>query len=189
MTTHSMRRITVWLFVLLVVASRSHADEMSRVRTESTDLRGILAEARRSPTVSALIEQIDASNVIAHLECAHFKSVTLEGRTFFVLARHDVRYVRVQIDCMLMRPQLMVIVGHELQHVAEIAAAPDVVDERAFAGLLKRIGFLTCRKWPEQYETEAALAIEERVYREMSRPHGVPNPFDGAIASTAELPR
>jgi len=154
---------------LFVVPSRSRADEQSHVRTESTYIQAVLAEAtQRSSTVSALIERIQASNVIAHLECGRLKSLTLQGRTLFLVATSGVRYVRVQIDCGLVRPDLMASIGHELQHVAEIANAPDVVDQPSFARLLHRIGFSRSGTPDDEYETEAGLLAKERVSREIS---------------------
>ena len=131
-------------------------------------MQAVLAEGMQySPTISALVDTLDASNVIAHVECTRLNSLTLQGRTLFVVAKRDVRYVRVQIDCQLMRRELMAIIGHELQHAAEIAATPDVVDEHSFAGRLRRIGFLRCCGTQEQYETTAALEAGEHVMDEM----------------------
>ena len=116
-----MRRVASWTLVLLIAASRAHGEDTSHVRTGSADLQAVLIEATRdSPTVSSLIDRIRASNVIAHVECARFTSFTLEGRTLFVLATRDVRYARVQVDCLRPRPELAALIGHELQHVAEI---------------------------------------------------------------------
>jgi hypothetical protein len=86
----------------------------------------VLTEATQySPTISALVDCIAGSNVIAHVECRHRTSLTVEGRTVFVLATHGVRYVRVQVDCLHMRRELIAIIGHELQHVVEsVSASP-----------------------------------------------------------------
>jgi hypothetical protein len=146
-----------------------HGDEPSPVRTESTKLRALLTEAtRQSPTISALVDRIRASNVIAHIECQHFQSFILKGRTFFLSAKATVRYVRVQIDCMQSRQELVEIIGHELQHVSEIAAAADVVDRRSFAHLLNAIGHPNGGAENEGYETEAALLAEEQIGREVT---------------------
>lgn len=162
-------RVVACICALCLVPGRPHADERSRVRTESAYLHAVLAEAtERSSTVSTLIDRIQTSNVIAHLECGHFTSLTLQGRTIFVLAKSDVRFVRVQINCGLARPDLMAIIGHELQHVAEIAGAPDVVDQPSFVRLLRAIGFARNGTPQEEYETEAALQAKERVSREIS---------------------
>ena len=169
-----MRRVAAWTLVLLIPTSRVHGNDTPHVRAESANLQAVLTEATRdSPTISSLVDRIRASNVIAHVECARFKSFTLEGRTLFVLATRDVRYVRVQVDCLRPGPELAAIIGHELQHVAEIADAPDVIDQRSFVRLLNTIGFSRGGGRDDAYETEAALLTEARVVQEMTGRHGL----------------
>jgi hypothetical protein len=175
MDTYTARtlRIVVCTFVLLVVnANQSHAETLQRIRTESKFLESVLSDAgSRSPTLRALALRIDGSNVIAYVTCEHFSSRLLAGRTALGHANGEARYVRVQVDCMLPRLTLVAIIGHELQHVAEIAAAPDVVDAKSFARLFQTIGYLTCQGWsaPEKLETDGALEAGERVREEYLR--------------------
>ena len=172
MDTYSARtfRIVVCAFGLLVInANKSHAESLIRIRTESKYLQAVLSEAgSRSATFRALALKIDASNVITYVMCEHFSSRLLAGRTALGHTNDQARYVRVQVDCMLPRITLIAILGHELQHVAEIAAARDVVDSRSFARLFQTIGYLTCHSWssPEKYETDGALEAGERVREE-----------------------
>jgi hypothetical protein len=166
MATHATRRLTAFVFGFLVAAGRAGADDMERLRTDSTYLQTIIAETvHRSPTLRSIIREIDASNVIVHVTCAHMKRTTLEGRTLWVSASPEVRYLRVQVDCMLPRFELAAIVGHELQHVAEVARANGVVDQRSFGRLFSVIGFSTCRT-EEQFETDGAILAGERVRQE-----------------------
>jgi hypothetical protein len=175
MDTYTARtlRFVVCTFVLLVVnAKHSHAESLIRIRTESTYLQAVLAEAgSRSPTFRALALKIDASNVITYVTCEHFASRLLAGRTLLGYTTDKARYVRVQVDCMLPRLTLTAILGHELQHVAEIAAAPDVVDSKSFSRLYQTIGYLSCVGWssPEKFETDGALEAGERVREEYLR--------------------
>jgi hypothetical protein len=178
MATHIVRTscIAVCTFVLLlalptVAPAESLPQDVPRIRVETRQVRAVLASAiDRSPTLHALVKQIERSNVIVYVTCERFKTVTLQGRTAWGSASADARYVRVQIDCMLVNQDLVAILGHELQHVAEIAAAPDVVDVRSFARLFKAIGYPTCRD--EQFETDSAINAGERVRTEYS--HGWP---------------
>jgi len=143
------------------------AQSVPRIRVQSGRLRSELTHViDRSPTLRAIVGQIEQSDVIVHVTCEHFVSVTLEGRTVWGSAGPDVRYVRVQIDCMLPDQRLVAILGHELQHVAEIAAAADVVDSGSFTRLFKTIGYSCGARWPERYETEQALEVGERVRQE-----------------------
>jgi len=127
--------------------------------------------ARRSPLLTAIVRTIDASDVIVHVTCEHFATSDLEGRTAWLSANPNARYLRVQIDCLLSRPRLVAILAHELQHVAEVAVAADVVDQRSFARHFRRIGYSTCYGGTrEQFETDAALRAGARVLREFTRP-------------------
>jgi hypothetical protein len=151
-------------------------EPQSHVRTESAYVLTFLAKAtQHSPTVSRLIDRINASNVIVYVECDRRRSLTLEGWMVFVVTTREIRYLRVQVNCGLMRQDLIAIIGHELQHVAEVADAPDVVDERSFRRLFRTIGFVRRDSSQEQYETKAALSIEERVRQEIGIRH---NPVD-----------
>ena len=166
MATHAARLLAATMFgLVLVSATRSDADDMKRIRSDSY-LQTIIADAAdRSATLRAIVQQIEASNIIVHVACEHLNSATLEGRTMWVAASPGVRYLRVQVECMLQRTELVAILGHELQHVAEIAAADDVVDPRSFARLFNAIGFSTCH-YAEQYETPGAMRAGERVRQE-----------------------
>ena len=167
MATHAARLLAASMFgFVLVSATRSDADDMKRIRADSTYLQTIVADAAdRSPTLRAIVKRIDASDVIVHVTCEHLNSAMLEGRTMWVAASPGVRYLRVQVECMLTRTELVAILGHELQHVAEIAAALDVVDRRSFARLFNTIGFSTCH-FGEQYETDRAIHAGEQVRQE-----------------------
>jgi hypothetical protein len=138
-----------------------------RIRVESRNLRTQLAHViDRSPTLRTIVKQIEESDVIVYVTCERFASVMLEGRTAWSSASAEARYVRVQIDCMLAQQRLIAILGHELQHVAEIASARDVVDEQSFARLFKSIGYSCGVTWPEAFETDQAIDAGERVRRE-----------------------
>ncbi len=166
-SSHAIRIVAV-LLSFCATAAGAAPNPRSHVRSESRQMQTVLAEGvQQSPTISTLVDRIDASNVIVYVECARLGSLTLQGRTRLVAAKRDVRYVRVEVDCMLMRRELTTIIGHELQHAAEIAAAPDVVDERSYARLLQKIGFSTCCSTHEQYETRGALEAADRVMDEM----------------------
>jgi hypothetical protein len=167
MATHTARLLAASMFgFVLMSAAQSRADDMKRIRTDSAYLQVLVADAGdRSPTLRAIIQQIEASDVIVHVTCEHLNSATLQGRTMWASASPGVRYLRVQVECMISRLELVAILGHELQHVAEIAAASDVVDRRSFARLYSTIGFSTCRI-AEQYETNGAIRAGERVRQE-----------------------
>jgi hypothetical protein len=168
MHTHTARivRIVVCTFVvLLAVAARSHAESIQRIRTTSSLVHALLASAsEKSPTLRAIVERIAQSNVIVYVTCEQFKTVAFNGRTMWTEASGAARYLRVQVDCMLSRTNLVALLGHELQHVAEVADRPDVIDSRTFAKLFDTIGYPACgSSWREQFETDDATAAGRRV--------------------------
>ncbi len=175
MATHTTCLRAAGLLALTIVVApamsqQARAGEIRRIRPESPELVAAMAMASdRSATFRSLVERIGQSDLIVYLTCERFDNSTLSGRTALAVVRPGVRYVRVQIRCHQSDQGIAAIVGHELQHVVEIASAPSVVDEVSFGQLFSAIGFATCR-WPrlEQFETTAAIRTGERVRAEMS---------------------
>ena len=175
MVTHTVRARCIAActsLVLFTFPHQSRAESMPRsvprIRVQSRHLHTQLTHViDRSPTLREIVGRIEQSNVIAYVMCERFASVMLEGRTIWGSSSPDARYVRVQIDCMLPEQRLVAVLGHELQHVAEIAAAPDVVDSRSFVRLFLSIGYSCGRAASlERYETAQAIEAGERVRRE-----------------------
>src|SRR5215831_2485964 len=167
-TARIVRVVVCTFVVLLAVAARSHAESIQRIRTTSSLVQAVLAGAtEKSPTLRAIVERIAQSNVIVYVTCEQFKTVTISGRTMWADASGEARYLRVQVDCTLARANLVAILGHELQHVAEVADRPDVIDLRTFLKLFEAIGYPSCgRIWREQFETDDATAAGQRVREE-----------------------
>jgi hypothetical protein len=167
-TARIVRVVVCTLIVLLAVAAHSHAESIQRIRTTSSLVHAVLAGASaESPTLRAIIERIAQSNVVVYVTCEQFKTVMINGRTMWAKASGAARYLRVQVDCMLPRTNLVAILGHELQHVAEVAARPDVIDAPTFAKLFETIGYPACGSSSrEQFETDNATAAGRRVREE-----------------------
>jgi len=168
-STARIARILFCTFViLLAVAARSHAESIQRIRTTSSLVHAVLAGAsEKSPTLRAIVERIAQSNVIVYVTCEQFKTAMISGRTMWADASGEARYLRVQVDCMLPRATLVMLLGHELQHVAEVADRPDVIDSATFVKLFDTIGFPACGSSSrEQFETDDATAAGRRVREE-----------------------
>jgi hypothetical protein len=162
---------TIALAVLTVLSIRSHAEGFERIRPQSNLLAdAIESGVQRSATFRSIVERLERSDVIVHLTCSRFPSGLIAGRTLLASATPTVRYIRVQILCQQLEPELVAIVAHELQHVLEIASTPSVVDEDSLARLFKTIGFATClAPVSERYETMAAIEIGARARLEFLR--------------------
>ncbi len=168
--SRSIHVVVCTVLVCLVTAVRSEAEGLDRIRTFSPHIQRVLADATStSPTLRTIVDRIADSNVIVYVTCEHFASVLLNGRTMLAQATAEARYLRVQVDCLLMRDSLVGILAHELQHVAEVAGAPDVVDAASFARFFSAVGYATCgRSAPERFETDRAIDVAARVRREVS---------------------
>jgi hypothetical protein len=165
----SLAFVAVAIALLLMVSQGVQAKSVERIRPAAPLLKTAIATALdRSATFRALVDRIEQSDVIAYLTCTSFASVTMVGRTLFVTAGSDVRYVRVQLLCDQGQPALITIIAHELQHVVEIASNAWVVDDQSFARLLSTIGFSTCIwRRPDQFETRAGFEAGKRVRSEL----------------------
>lgn len=138
-----------------------------RVRTNDIASASLLDEAlRRSPTIRRLVAEIQTSDVMVMLALTDDR--TVRGRTQFGSAQDGVRMVITRISTFLIHDDRLAVLGHELQHVCEIAAAPEVRDDAAVRRLFTRIGDRT--SWSrDSYETAAAVEIERRVLNEVQR--------------------
>ncbi|MGE5835185.1 MAG: hypothetical protein ACM4AI_11940 [Acidobacteriota bacterium] len=136
-----------------------------RVRANDIAAASFLKEAiRRSATIRRLVEQIQTSDVLVMV--ARSNDRTLRGLTQFSSAQADRRLLITRITTFLIEDEQFAVLGHELQHVCEIAAAPEVTNQAALRQLFERIGERTT--WSgDRYETAAALAIERRVLEEV----------------------
>lgn len=137
------------------------------VRGASLRMSKLLVHAiERSRTFAALVEAIDASDVIVHVEEVHTLPVGVDGRLSFVHAAGGVRYLRAQVLTGRGAVDTMSVVGHELQHALEVAMHKDVRDDASFAALYVRIGDKPARA--DRYDTAAAREAGRRVRDEMN---------------------
>jgi hypothetical protein len=170
METHKwLQRVALFL-VFLVLGAPAWAHRLDRVRGDSKDLQVLISSGvRRSPTISAIVDQLEASDLIVEVQCGLFKSSRQAGRTVLLSARPSVRYVLIELACPMVEAAALEILGHELRHALEIASAPWVVDEASVEKLYTQIGYSNCVKTGGFSEFETADAIEagERVHHEL----------------------
>jgi|WetSurMetagenome_2_1015567.scaffolds.fasta_scaffold522801_1 hypothetical protein len=137
----------------------------ARVRWMDARARQLLQEgARRSATVSGMLDRIEGSDLIVYVEVR--MGTDSISTTRLLVAPPGTRFVLVTIR---IGPGFDLIprLGHELQHVVEIAAARDVRDDEGMRALFKRIGWRS--RQPDAWETEAAIDAGRRVDREIRR--------------------
>jgi len=170
METHKWLQRVALFIVLLVLPAPAWAHRLDRVRGDSQNLQLLISSGmRRSPTLSAIVDRLEASDLIVEVQCGLFKSSLQAGRTLLLSARPSVRYVLIEIACPMVDAAALEILGHELRHALEIASAPWVVDEPSLEKLFTQIGYRNCVKTGGFSEFETADAIEagERVHHEL----------------------
>ena len=139
---------------------------MRRVRPIGADAHSLLQDARsRSATVRTLLDRLDRSDVIVYLQRGVFERPEVRGRTSLITAVPDARLLRVIVRNALADDRGIEMLGHELQHVDEIAQEPRIRNEATLRQYLNVIGF-ECGTG--RFETEAAIRVERRIRTELA---------------------
>lgn len=119
----------------------------------------------RSTTFASLVLALDQSDVIVYIETTRGMPSTLAGRMLIVAGPANQRYLRIQIADAPRGVELIALIAHELQHALEVAASPDVRDERALIGLYETIG--RSARGQHRYDTMAAQNTGRQVRTEL----------------------
>jgi hypothetical protein len=127
-----------------------------------------------SSTFRALERVLNDSRVVVYVDVRDDPKRELGGALHFVAATSGRLFVRAVVDTGttqfgISQQRLVVLaslLGHELQHAAEVAAAPPIASERDFEALFRRIGI---SEKPSELETIAAQQVGKRVRVELQR--------------------
>jgi hypothetical protein len=120
----------------------------------------------RSVTFRSLVAELERSNIVVHLRRSD-EARPGSGFTQFVIARGDRRFIRITLNVAKASDSAVALLGHELQHAAELAAAPHVTDATAYAALYASIGHRSCNRQWACYDTFAAVNAGSRVLSEL----------------------
>ena len=157
-----MRYLSISFSLLLSVSTVAAAGQ--QVRAVDPEAAAALREAaERSPAVRGLLDQLERTNVIVHIQFCHDLPLGIGGTTRFVTSRGGVRFLRISLDRRLRGADRLAILGHELQHVWEIARVP-AADAAAIERLLDAAGYRTRGRY---FETTQALQVERRIREEL----------------------
>ena len=121
--------------------------------------------ASASKTFRTLLARLASSDLIVYVEIVDRIIGGAAGHLYFVTAKAGVRYVRIEVVADGTVREMVALLGHELQHAVEIAAAPHVRDPQSMARLY--LG-MTENLPSTKYDSAAARVTEERVRREIS---------------------
>jgi hypothetical protein len=162
--------LTVALFagVMTSAAVASERVGSARLRPQDPRIRLVIQEGMaRSETFRALVDRIEASNVIVYVAANPTLRPTLLGALTWMTRAGDFRYVRASIGVEQTFDQMVASVAHELQHAVEVIDDESVVDEKSLTALYKRIGQPSKAAGPLGWETMAAQRMGTQVRREL----------------------
>lgn len=155
-----------------------------RVRPVDPSARRLVSEGiRRSYTIARLIDAIEHGNVVVYVHVAPPPDGLPTSQTQLMgPGTKGWRYVSVWIDEPLLPLRRLEMLGHELQHVAEIVEARDVTDADSLRRLYERIGYSS---WHEHaFETRGAIVAQLRVGQELlASPESTDAPPDARPSS------
>lgn len=159
-----------FLLVTLFVPARAAESEPGHphIRSDETELLDSLAQgARVSPTLNRLVDRLERSDVVVYLMFDRTLPRDTAGRISFITTIAGRRYLRISIDRRQTGCQRIAILGHELQHAAEIADEPWVTDHEGVAALYRGIGFRSNDRHDHRFDSRLAIDTGRQVLREV----------------------
>ena len=142
---------------------------VSHIRTLQARVTAVLEDGvRGSATFRNLVGAIESSDIIVYIELAPYQSTQAKGGLRFISATAKHRFLLISLsfgpNYVPSQYMLIGLLGHELQHVLEVAQSPEVRTEDAFHELYERIGFFSRQN---AYDTDAALEVGARIWAEL----------------------
>lgn len=124
----------------------------------------------RSPTFRDLVARLGRSDVVVYVEIAPRGPGSPAGATRFITASAHLRFLHVTLDYGLPPNDLVALLGHELQHALEVAAASGIRDVETFRRYYELFGLHTSDA--RAFDSSAARQTGRRVRRELGAPPG-----------------
>ena len=167
LATPGMSFVAVAALALLVAGP---SDPPSPRLRPDRSLRALVEEsARRSPSIQALIDRLEATDVIVYVRMRLFNELALEGHVgMLATTASGQRYLMIELACGRPEVTTMATLAHELFHALEIAGQPSIVDAQTLAAFYQRHGIETggiVGRWT--FETEAAEQAGRQARREL----------------------
>jgi hypothetical protein len=176
-------RLAIALVMALGLVPSTHADSLvaanphARVRPMQKQVEAVLATGmERSATFRRLVQRIEASDVIVYVEARRGLREGVGAVMRFVTRSATDRFVRIQLNADYSPHMLVALLGHELQHVVEVADHPDVQSPDDLRAFYRRTGV---RTGPDAFDSEAARDAGYQVRAEI-----VQKPGDLRLART-----
>ena len=167
-----MRCDTVLLSAALTLTLAAGVD--ARDRIDAPHLRplnqtsgAVVANAQqKSATVRALINALEASNLVAYVSLTPLAKDSPESGLRFIGSSKVQRFVLISISDDSAADRQVELLGHELQHAVEAASSTWVRDDIDFQHLISTVGWRDTTR-ARGYETTAANRTETQVRRDV----------------------
>lgn len=153
---------------LMSTAAFADSWREARVRPQDPRLVALLRQGvERSPTLRALVDRIEASNVFVYIALSPLMKANLSGKLTWMTRTGNYRYLRATINTEQNSDQMIATLAHELQHAVEVIEDELVSDQRSLQELYKRIGRPSVSGIAAGWETDAAQQTGLRVRKEL----------------------
>ena len=138
------------------------------VRPQDSQMRALIDDAiTSSATVRALVARITGSDVVVFVACERNPAVKVSGRLNFMVSAGGVRYLVIRLKP-APRSAAIAMLAHELQHAAEVADTPSIVDGESLGREYERIGYRShASHGRAAFDTKAAVDTGRRVAEEL----------------------
>ena len=160
-----MKALCLFVVYLCMTSLAAHAQD-ERVRAlDPWAAEAIRLGRERSQTVRDLVAELDASDIIVHVETRLALPLSAAGTTRLAGATASHRYVRIVLFRDPLPVSRVAVLGHELQHACEIARST-AKDAPGMRALFEAIG----RPSPGErtaYETDAAIRVSRTIWYEL----------------------
>ena len=123
----------------------------------------------RSATFRQLVRRIEHSDVIVYVEARHDLRDGVGGSMRFLARSATDRFVRIQLNADCSNHTLVALLGHELQHVVEVADHAEVQSPEDLRAFYRRTGL---RTGPDTFDSEEARQTGYLVRAEIFRNPG-----------------
>jgi hypothetical protein len=137
----------------------------ARVRAMQPKVEKLLATGMdRSAAFRQLVRRIEASDVIVYIEARHDLRDGVGASMRFLATSATDRFLKIQLDARHSPNMLVALLGHELQHVVEVAEHPGVRSADDLRVFYRRTGV---RTGPDSFDSEAAREMGYLVRAEL----------------------
>jgi hypothetical protein len=109
---------------------------------------------KRSATIRQLAERLRASDLIVYVEVRSDMPSQTVGSLRFIAPSASDRFLRIALNRQYDWTTLIALLGHELQHVSEVADAPDVRSGEDLRRLYQRVGIRVGRDAYDSLEAQ-----------------------------------